>query len=230
MEEKKYSLCTEVLRRMSQEGILDKILLIGSWCMPVYEHFFKTRNVLPPLRTRDVDLLFPAPFKLSHNVDLFELLKDLGFILDFKGRQGYIVFAHPDLTIEFLTPARGRETDRPVPIRQLGVNAQALRFMDLLTRQPIRASFAGIAVTVPHPADFALQKLIICGRRAKGDKVLKDLRQALAILSMLRHHAERDAVACAYAAMPKAWQKTVRKALIDANEADLASFVCSSNA
>ena len=137
MEKKKYDLCLEVLRRMKREGILEKIMLVGSWCILLYEDYFKGKSILPVLRTRDLEFLFPVPLNLDRKTDLYDLLKDLGFVLDYKGEQGYIIFEHPDLILEFLVPARGRGSDKPFPLDQLGINAQALRFMGALAREPI---------------------------------------------------------------------------------------------
>jgi hypothetical protein len=95
VEKQKYNLCLEVLTRMRNAGILGNIMIVGSWCIPLYEDYFKKEAYLPPIRTRDLDLLFPIPLKLAKNADLFELLKDLGFVLDYKGEQGYITFQHP---------------------------------------------------------------------------------------------------------------------------------------
>jgi len=55
----------------------------------------------------DLEFLFPVPLNLDRKIDLYDLLKDLGFVLDYKGEQGYIIFQHPDLILEFLVPARG---------------------------------------------------------------------------------------------------------------------------
>jgi hypothetical protein len=92
VEKKKYDLCLEVLRRMKKEGILDKIMLVGSWCIVLYEDYFKGKSILPIIRTRDLEFLFPVPLNLDRKTDLYDLLKDLGFVLDYKGEQGYIIF------------------------------------------------------------------------------------------------------------------------------------------
>lgn len=114
MEKKKYELCLEVLRRMKEHDILDKIMLVGSWCVFLYDDYFKGESLLPALRTRDIEFLFPVPFEFRSKTDLYGLLKDLGFVMDYKGNQGYIVFEHPDLILEFLAPARGRESEKPI--------------------------------------------------------------------------------------------------------------------
>jgi len=210
---------------MKKEGILDKVMLVGSWCVFLYEDYFDKKGLLPPLRTRDLEFLIPVPLKLKRNTDLFELLKDLGFILDYKGEQGYIIFQHPDLILEFLVPARGRETNKPFHVDQLGINAQALRFMDALARAPIQMLFDDIKVTIPHPADFALHKLLIAGRRKQKAKAEKDRIQAVALLMALNNRDEIETVRSVYHAMPKSWQKTIKRELLDLGEEEVFDLV-----
>jgi hypothetical protein len=225
VETKKYSLCLEVLRRLEDNGILDKILLVGSWCIPLYEDVFKGKGHLPPLRTRDVEFLFPIPLDLESDTDLHALLKDLGFVLTFKGEQGYIVFDHPDLILEFLAPARGKESDKPIPIKQLGINAQGLRFMDSLAREPIQALFGDIRVRIPHPADFALHKLLIADRRQNADKAEKDRTQAVALLKALDESGELGTVKDIFQSMPGSWQKNIRSELTNLDETALLDLI-----
>lgn len=225
MEKKKYDLCLEVLRRMKSRGILDKIMLAGSWCVLLYEDYFKDKGILPVLRTRDLEFLFPVPFNLDQEIDLYELLKDLGFILDYKGEQGYIVFQHPDLILEFLAPARGRATGKPFPIKQLGINAQPLRFMDALAENPIQMLFGDVAVTLPHPVNFALHKLLIAGRRKKKDKAAKDRAQAVALLNALTSAGDSEIVRTVYSGMPKSWRTTIRQELLTLDENQLLDLI-----
>lgn len=57
MAKKKYEIFTKVMRRLSAAGILDKVVLIGSWCLPIYrDHYFGVKEAYA-LRTRDIDLL-----------------------------------------------------------------------------------------------------------------------------------------------------------------------------
>ena len=210
---------------MKRAGILDKIMLAGSWCVLLYQDYFKGKSILPVLRTRDLEFLFPIPLNLGRKTDLFDLLKDLGFVLDYRGEQGYIIFQHPDLILEFLVPARGRESDKPFPLDQLGINAQALKFMDALARDPIQMLFNDVTVTLPHPADFALHKLLIAGRRNKKDKAAKDRAQALALLTALNISGDIETVRTAYSAMPKSWQKTIRQELLTLSEEQLSELI-----
>ena len=213
MEKKMYELGIKVLDRLERAGVLGRVLLIGSWCMPLYEEYFKGKGILPLIRTRDMEFLIPLPFRMNQKTDVIELLNDLGFVTDYKGDEGYTLLQHPDLILEFIVPARGAESRTPKTINQLGVKAQALRFMDVLEEQPIRVSFAGIAVTIPHPASFALQKLLIARRRKTKDKAAKDRDQAVALLRALKDAGEYGAARRGYRRMPKPWQKVVDREL-----------------
>lgn len=64
--------------------------------------------------------------------------------------------------------------------------------MDLLAQNPIQMLFHDITVTIPHPASFALQKLLIAGRRGLKDKAEKDRSQAVAILNALQASGEME--------------------------------------
>ena len=132
MENKQYDLCREILRRLDAAHVLDGLIVIGSWCLLLYRDYFRRIAYRPSIRTRDLDFLIPLPQRFLGKVDLHDLLQDLGFVLNFKGDAGWITFQHPDLILEFLVPERGRGTLRPTAVPALGVNAQSLRFLDLL--------------------------------------------------------------------------------------------------
>ena len=183
------------------------------------------RKIFCLRRTRDLDFLFPVPFNLKRKTDLFELLKDLGFVLDLKGKQGFITFLHHELTLEFLTHARGRESNKPISIDKLGINAQGLRFMDELRRDPIQMQFGDIKVTIPHPADFALHKLLIANRRKDKDKATKDRTQAVALLKTLNEFDKIETVCTAYHLIPKKGQKTIKEELLDLDEKELFDLI-----
>lgn len=213
MEKKMYELGIKVLDRLGRSGVLGRVLLIGSWCMPIYEEYFKGKGILPLIRTRDMEFLIPLPFRMNQKTDVLELLHDLGFVTDYKGDEGYTLLQHPDLILEFIVPARGDDSHSPKVIKQLGIKAQALRFMDVLEEQPIRVSFAGTTVTIPHPSSFALQKLLIARRRKTKDKAAKDRDQAVALLRALKDAGEYGAARHGYHRMPKSWQKVVAREL-----------------
>ncbi|MGB2763951.1 MAG: GSU2403 family nucleotidyltransferase fold protein [Candidatus Aminicenantaceae bacterium] len=182
--EKNYALCLEVLRRIQKAGILKEIMVIGSWCIYFYQDYFSDVDYSSSIRTRDIDFLIPIPYKSKRKVDVTELLKDLGFIVDFHIK-GYIRLNHPELIIEFLVPERGKGTDKPYPLPQLGVNAQSLRFLDFLVENSMEFKINNLMLNLPHPAAFALHKLIVSSRRYKEEKKLKEKEEAIRVLNCL---------------------------------------------
>lgn len=221
MEKKRYDLFLEVLRRLNGSDVLDHMMLVGSWCILLYKDYFREEGVLPAVRTRDLEFLIPIPPTFPMGADLHGFLKDLGFVVDFKGEEGFVMFVHPDLIVEFLVPAKGREPSKPYRIPQLGVNAQALRYMGLLLENPIQLLCGDIHVTVPHPAAFALQKLLVARRRRQKDKAEKDRMQAAAILRALEDSGRFGCVLSVLETMPQSWQRVVRQELAHLGETAL---------
>ena len=221
MEKSQYNLCVEVLHRLDKAEILKHVVLVGSWCTIFYKDFFTGKKYMTSLTTRDVDLLIPQPKYIEAKVDVAELLKDLGFVVGFTGSQGYIRLEHPELIIEFLVPERGKGSDKPFSLPQLGLNAQALRFVEFLSQDVIRLKVGSIKVTLPHPANFALHKLLVMSRRPKEEKQAKDKEAAVKILSALIDSEQSNTIRNAFRAMPKRWQGMVKKQLTDITEKEI---------
>ncbi len=218
MEKSQHELCIEVLHRLDKTGILKHLVLVGSWCTIFYKDFFSDKKYMTSLTTRDMDLLIPQPKSIQEKVDVAELLKDLGFVTGFTGSQGYIRLEHPELIVEFLVPEKDKGSNKPYPLPQLGLNAQALRFLDFLCKDTIKCKLGSITITLPHPANFALHKLLIMSRRPKAEKKAKDKDAAIRILNALTDSGQSDTIKNAFQTMPKRWQNMVKKQLTDITE------------
>ena len=218
MEKSQYDLCVEVLCRLDKAGILKDIVLVGSWCTHFYKDFFGSKNYMTSLTTRDLDLLIPQPRTIKAKTDVAELLRDLGFVVGFTGSKGYIRLEHPQLIVEFLVPERGRSSNKPYSLPQLGLNAQALRFLEYLSVNTITSKIGSIRLKLPHPANFALHKLVVVGRRPKAEKQAKDKESAIRILNALINTNQSAAIEKAFKAMPKKWQGKVKKQLTGITE------------
>jgi len=215
VEKSQYELCIEVLRRLDQAGVLKHIVLVGSWCTLLYREYFPSHTYFPSLKTRDIDLLVPRPSAIESRTDVADLLKDLGFVVGFTGRKGYIRLEHPQLIIEFLVPERGRPSDKPYPLPKLGLNAQALRFLDFLAQNTITIKLREITVTLPHPANFAFHKLLILSRRPMPEKQAKDKEAAIRILQALINKGQENILKGTFDTMPKRWRTKIKKQLTD---------------
>lgn len=98
--------------------------------------------------------------------------------------------------VEFLTPAFGEESVKPLP--SLGVSAQALNYLNYLIAEPIPAVAlyrSGVLVQIPRPERFAIHKLIVADRRKGGPdqlKARKDRGQAEFLVSILAEDRPDD--------------------------------------
>jgi hypothetical protein len=221
VEKNQYELCLEVLRRLNRVGVLKDIMLIGSWCLPFYREYFSGVTYAAAIKTRDIDFLIPDPRKIHGQTDIPELLKDLGFIVNFSGSKGYIKLEHPDLLIEFLSPEKGRGMDEPVNIPRLGVNATALRYLNFLVENTIKVDVEGFTVCLPHPVNFALHKLIIFQRRIKKEKADKDREAATMLLRALIKKGDGKRIKSVFDSIPTLWRKSVLKGLQNVEDRDI---------
>lgn len=211
MEKKQYELCLEILRRFNRTGLLKNFILIGSWCIVFYKDYFSNQPYINQIiiKTRDIDFLIDFPSKIKTQVNIPDLLSDLGFVTTFRGSKGYLKLDHPDLVLEFLVPERGRGIDKPYPLPKLGVNATTLRFLSFLTDNTIKIKVEDFYITLPHPVNFTLHKLIIFQRRVKEEKALKDRTAAVEILKALVNKGESNIIKKIFSSLPMKWQKKI---------------------
>jgi len=208
MEARKVNLLVKVLRVLEKEGVLKDLVVGGSWCLYFYKYYFNKKRAIATLRTRDIDFIVPEPKLLKGNIDLPELLKSLGFVIDFQGRGGFIRLVHPEFFIEFLVPEKGRGSNKAYALPALQINAQALRFLDVLCMKTISLDFKGIRLRLPHPACFVLHKIIIYKRRPQKDKRLKEIEQIERLSRVLEEDNFRGVKRMFRKLHPK-WQRRV---------------------
>jgi len=210
----------EVLGRMQAAGVLEHVVLVGSWVMHFYRVGVPGFGSLGTVRTMDMDLMIPTPPKFTKIVSLSEMVKDLGFIVQ-RGRTGFMKLVHSEMDMDFLVPERGRGSGEPYRVDGLGITAKPIRYAGFLIENTIIVKEGGLTVRVPEPARFALHKLIISQRRPGKDKAAKDLRQAIEVLSILSKHPDWRRVQDMSRALPAGWRTVMRKALEKGDSPDL---------
>lgn len=157
-------------------------------------------------RTQDVDfahagkqlaIALPSNVEIDTHVAIESL--QMGFLplagMDGKAGGSWLNPRDPDLQLDFMTTLhRGGMQAYRHP--QLGVVLQPLKFMEYLLEDLQQAAVfcnAGTSVvSVPHPARYALHKLIVFGERSatRAVKAAKDLRQSAALLTVLDGQSE----------------------------------------
>jgi hypothetical protein len=171
-------------------------VLVGTVAYQTYSAMLGNRLPFSTIQTGDVDI---AQFKhISVAVQdqvapMLDVLKqaDKSFrpVPTIHGAQVTSYAAKGGFRVDFLTPNEGPDTDEPQRLPALQTDAQPLRFLGFLIREPEPAVIlygAGIYVNVPAPQRYAVHKLMIARRRQEGAaKRDKDIQQAEALLSLL---------------------------------------------
>ena len=157
-------------------------------------------------RTQDVDfahagkqlaIALPTNVEIDTHAAIESLQMGLLPIQHLDGTTGatYLDTNDPEFQLDFLTPLH-RGGSEPFRHPQLGIKLQPLKFMEYLLQDVQQAavftSAGGVAlVNVPHPARYALHKLIVAGERpaSRIAKSNKDVQQAAALLAVLGEQA-----------------------------------------
>lgn len=201
-------------------------VLVGTVAYQTYAGMLGVRLLASATQTSDVDVAQFAEISAAIG-DATRPISEVLRALDASFRP--VPHLHPGrvasweaasgLRLDLLTPNRGRETEEPQPLPALDTDAQPLRFLDFLIRDPEPAVLLhgrGVLVAVPAPQRFALHKLIVARRRRAGDaKREKDLLQAQALLdALIRRRPDDLAAAWTEAAgRGKTWQALLTQGL-----------------
>ncbi|MHB1253196.1 MAG: GSU2403 family nucleotidyltransferase fold protein [Candidatus Humimicrobiaceae bacterium] len=215
--ERKNSLFFNTLKALHEAGVLEDIILIGSWCHYFYRIYFSNANEIPLLRTLDIDFLIPNPHKIHKDVNIPKLLGNLDFISSHDYLTGYTKYVHPEIELEFLIAELGRgKGNKPYEIPKLHINAQGLRFLNLLQSHTIKIEYENFNVIVPEPAAYVLHKFIIQERRLNKEKQKRDLQSAKEIGEfLLQNKTQQKKITDIFNSLPDKWQKLLLKILKD---------------
>ncbi len=212
--EEKYELFSKVLRELYHAGVLDELILAGSWCQYYYRILFAGTPEIPLMRTTDIDFLVPNPPKKMKHVDVAKLLNDLGFDNEFDYQTGLLKFVHPDLEIQFLTPQLGRDKDKPYEIKSWNINAERLRYLTLLRDYKLQMEHNDISIWLPEPEAYVFHKILVSQKRKNTLKRDKDLMAATNIGEVcLQYRHRRIRMKSIFHAMPQKWRKKILNVL-----------------
>lgn len=163
--------------------------------------------------TQDVDIAAENHYALAvprTRINIGQLILDsgLGFLevpaLSRKQPSTSFKIRGRDFVVDVLAPMKGRETARPVYLKDFGTYASPLRYLDYLLQdiQSVVLLYEhGVMVNVPAPGRFAIHKCVISQRRpaAFAGKARKDLSQAEQLFRVVLEDRPAD-IALAYEA------------------------------
>jgi hypothetical protein len=90
--------------------------------------------------------------------------------------------------------------------------------LEFLAQNTITTKVGATTVTLPHPANFALHKLLVLTRGPVQEKQMKDRQAAIRILSALIDKGQGNLITELFHTMPRRWQGKVKKQLTDLAE------------
>lgn len=170
-------------------------VMVGSFAFACYGNMLGVSMPGHLNRTEDIDFSVTRTVDVAFNRNMKEVLLEaeprLREPIQINPRIIPFEMVTPDgFKVEFLTTKRSHTDDIPVLIDHFNVYAQPLDFMDYLltdSQNTVVLNGAGILVTVPHPARYALHKLAISQLRPIGQqtKMRKDFDQAVMLFTIL---------------------------------------------
>lgn len=182
MDKKQENIFWETVDVFDKQGLLPYIMIIGSWAEYIYTYYFKT-DFVPNLKTRDLDFLYRNVGRPQNRIEIISELARKGFIYKEDTLTGVGKFFKDNLLeIEFLTRSIGKG-NATTKIPSIGITAESLRSINMLSDYPLELECKDYIVTVPEPAAYVLQKLYTNPTR-KTEKQEKDVR---AVRELLKH-------------------------------------------
>ena len=161
-----------ILDLLHAEGILDDVILIGSWCLVFYKYIFDSYE--PSVRTIDIDFYVPNVKKIKAKNGLIEPLKELNYDVINDVLTHKTTFISPDgFELEFLTKLQ-RNGLSCVKLGNTNVYAETLSYLDVFLQNYVEINYYGISTKVASPSSFVLQKLLI--NDIRGPKKEKDIQ------------------------------------------------------
>ena len=209
-----FGLFHRTVNTLGEAGVIDDLILIGSWCLYFYRIVFNDSDNIPLIRTVDLDFLLRNPPKITSNVDVSFLLAQLGFTEEYSIMRGFSKFLHPDLEVEFLIPEKGRGKDGPHRIEEININAQGLRYVGIPQDHTIKVPFGKFSVTIPEPSAFVIHKFHLSSKRVDEAKRIKDIETAVELgeflISISEHTMKMRTI---LESLPAKWVKDIKSVI-----------------
>jgi hypothetical protein len=218
-----------VLSALADAGVFKLgATLVGTHAFAVLGNVLGVRWTGASARTEDVDIAAERALEVA----VPELRSDVPAVLDALGMgflpvPGFSPRAPSTpfrvrgqaLRVDLVTPARG-DVSSPVAIPRLNAAAAPVRFLDYLLQDPQPAAVldgGGVLVNVPHPARFAVHKLLVAQDRAAAfqAKSRKDVAQAAQVVMALEELRPGDLARAVSDAVGrgKGWNAALKRAV-----------------
>jgi len=172
------------IKFIDQCGYSQHLIIIGSWAEYIYQQSGLFDQFQPLLQTLDIDILIKNKNLPRAKKDMLSDAVKFGYIIDEDTVTGTSKIYMPDdnLEVEFLINQMGSGLESVIHTN-IGVNADALRHLSLLSQYAIPVCIDDSNLYVPSPEAYAVHKMMI--NFVRGRKKEKDVAAISNILPFL---------------------------------------------
>ena len=143
-----------MLNLVEESGCMPYVMLIGSWAEFAYREARLLGDFAPSIKTMDVDFLVRNLRKPTPSAGLAAAAREKGFYVEADRIDGTTrIIDTTGLEVEFLIGKKGAGLEASLKIN-LGVTAQALRHLDILSKHPVVAQCLGHEVGGEYRFNF----------------------------------------------------------------------------
>lgn len=208
------------LRLLDSEGLLSDVVIVGSWCEFLYQEceLFEKGSFRANIRTHDVDVLIknqrvprtPAALPKAAVANGYAIARDRG--------SGISTFVNEnDFEVEFLIAKRGAGLETGLKTN-LGVVAQSLWHLDVLSGNIKEVSWEEVNLQIPVPEAYVLHKMII--NHERSEKARKDALSIEGIVPFL----DKGSFLKIYSSLSKKEKRYVNAYLMENNLGEALGF------
>lgn len=195
----------ETLIILDNLGLLDHVILIGSWAEYLYEQCSVIDGFISTTKTLDIDFLVRNIRKPREKVALVDAFQDKGYELSFR-HTGVVTLIKEGFEVEFLAKQIGKP--EPVVDSPNFGKLETLGHMSIIDENTLTVVYQGVTVIIPHPVAFALHKMII-----NKDRKAKQEKDAGAVKNLVYAIEEDEALVESFQAMYSTLTTKERKAV-----------------
>ena len=167
------------IKLLADNDCLQYVVLVGSWAEFLYRELGILNNFEPNIKTMDIDFLLKNLRKPMPEKNIIPLAKASGYLVESDRLYGTTkIYDTNGLEIKFLINKLGAGLESSLKTN-LGVTAQALRHLHILSANVLSVTYFGSPISIPKPEAYAIHKMIINLERGK-----KQEKDRLAILNI----------------------------------------------
>ena len=156
------------IKLLADNDCLEYVILIGSWAEFLYRELGILQKFEPNIKTLDIDFLLKNLRRPIPEKNIIPLAKAAGYLIESDRLYGTTkIYDKYGLEIEFLINQLGAGSESTLKTN-LGVAAQALRHLHILSANALSVVYLGFTISIPKPEAYAIHKMVINQIRLKS--------------------------------------------------------------